>query len=305
MKPLFIALPGNEELTSRLSTRLAAELGSLETRRFPDGETYVRLLAEVQGRSVVLVCTLDKPDEKSLRLLFAAHAARDLGAARVGLVAPYLAYMRQDKRFRSGEAITSNAYARLLSASLDWIVTIDPHLHRRSSMSEIYSVPVTDCHAAAKLSGWIRDHVSDAIVIGPDAESEQWVSAVANAAGTPFTTLEKTRHGDRDVEIKIKNLERWRDRRPVLVDDIISTGRTMEVAIKQLVALGFAAPIVLGVHGLFVDDAFPRLKAAGASQIVSTNSVPHPASEIDITDVLEGAISGLVAPSSDDEQVLD
>ena len=296
MKPLLFALPGNEELTSRLSAHLAAERGDLESRRFPDGETYVRLLAEVQGRSVVLVCTLDKPDDKSLRLLFAAHAARDLGAARIGLVAPYLAYMRQDKRFRSGEAITSNAYARLLSASLDWIVTIDPHLHRRSSMAEIYSVPVAVCHAAPKLSSWIREHVSDAIVIGPDSESEQWVSAVASAAGVPFTTLEKTRHGDRDVEIKIPDVERWRNCRPVLVDDIISSGRTMEVAIKQLVALGFAPPVVLGVHGLFADDAFQRLKEAGASQIVSTNSVPHPSSEIDISEVLESATASLAEP---------
>ena len=296
MKPLLFALPGNEELTSRLSALLAAERGDLESRRFPDGETYVRLLAEIQGRSVVLVCTLDKPDDKSLRLLFAAHAARDLGAARIGLVAPYLAYMRQDKRFRSGEAITSNAYARLLSASLDWIVTIDPHLHRRSSMSEIYSVPVAVCHAARKLSSWIREHVSDAIVIGPDSESEQWVSAVASAAGVPFTTLDKTRHGDRDVEIKIPDVERWRNRRAVLVDDIISSGRTMEVAIKQLVALGFAPPVVLGVHGLFADDAFQRLKEAGASQIVSTNSVPHPSSEIDISEVLESATASLAEP---------
>ena len=206
---------------------------------------------------------------------------------------PYLAYMRQDKRFQSGEAITSNAYARLLSASLDWIVTIDPHLHRRSSMSEIYSVPVSICHAAPKLSIWIREHVTDAIVIGPDSESEQWVSAVAGEAGAPFATLQKTRHGDRDVEIEIPNLERWRGRKPVLVDDIISSGRTMEVAIKQLVALGFAPPVVLGVHGLFADDAYERLEAAGATQIVSTNSVPHPSSEIDISDVMVSAIVSL------------
>ena len=296
MKPLLFALPGNEELTARLAARLAADLGSLETRRFPDGETYVRLLTEVRARSVVLVCTLDSPDDKTLRLLFAAHAARDLGAARVGLVAPYLAYMRQDKRFRSGEAITSNAYARLLSASVDWIVTIDPHLHRRSSMSEIYSIPVAVCHAASKFSDWIREHVTDAIVIGPDSESEQWVSAVADAAGAPFTTLEKARLGDRDVEIKIQNVERWRDRRPVLVDDIISSGRTMEVAIRQLVALGFAPPVVLGVHGLFADDAFARLRAAGVAQVVSTNSVPHQSSEIDISDVLASAIASLAEP---------
>ena len=71
MKPLLFALPGNEDLTARFATHLAAEIGTLETRRFPDGETYVRLLDDVQRRSVVLVCTLDRPDEKTMRLLFA------------------------------------------------------------------------------------------------------------------------------------------------------------------------------------------------------------------------------------------
>ncbi len=295
MKPLFFALPGNEDLTSRLCAHLVGDLGSLEARRFPDCESYVRLLADVRGRSVVFVCTLDRPDEKTLRLLFATHAARDLGAARIGLVAPYLGYMRQDKRFRPGEAITSNAYGTLLSSTVDWIVTVDPHLHRRASMSEVYSIPVAVCHAAPPLSVWIRAQLPNALVVGPDLESEQWVSAVAADAGVPFVVLEKTRRGDRDVEIKFPNLQRWHGRTPVLVDDIISSGRTMEEAIRQLVALGFAAPVVLGVHGVFADDAFERLRAAGATRIVSTNSVPHPSSQIDISDVIESAIANLAA----------
>lgn len=296
MKPLFFPLPGNEDLTSRLSFQVVGDLGALETRRFPDGETYVRLLADVDGRSVVLVCTLDRPDEKTLRLLFAAQAARDLGAARIGLVAPYLGYMRQDKRFRPGEAITSSAYGKLLSSAVDWIVTVDPHLHRRASMSEVYSIPVAVCHAAPKLSAWIREQLPNALVVGPDVESEQWVRAVAVDAGVPFVVLEKTRRGDRDVEIRFPDLEQWRGRTPVLVDDIISSGRTMEVAIRQLVALGFAAPVVLGVHGVFADDAFERLEAAGATRIVSTNSVPHTSSAIDLSDVMTRAIAALLEP---------
>ncbi|WP_163434697.1 ribose-phosphate pyrophosphokinase-like domain-containing protein, partial [Escherichia coli] len=71
-----------------------AALGRLESRRFPDGETYVRLACNVSGRDVAIVCTLAQPDEQFLRLVFAARAARDLGAATVTLVAPYLAYMR-------------------------------------------------------------------------------------------------------------------------------------------------------------------------------------------------------------------
>lgn len=294
MKPLLFAMPGNENFTGRLVAALGAELGSLETRRFPDGETYARLASDVEGRSVVLVCTLDRPNDKTLPLLFTAHAARDLGASRVGLVAPYLGYMRQDKRFRPGEAITSAAFSRLLSSSVDWIVTVDPHLHRRTSMSEIYSIPVGVCHAAPKLSAWIREHVPNALVVGPDVESEQWVSAVAADASVPYVTLEKTRRGDRDVEIKFPDLKRWRSKTPVLVDDIISSGRTMEVALSHLSELGFAVSVCLGVHGLFADDAFERLVAAGASSIVCTNTVPHRSSAMDVSDIVAKAMSSLL-----------
>ncbi|MEQ1613778.1 MAG: ribose-phosphate pyrophosphokinase [Hyphomicrobiaceae bacterium] len=291
MPPLLFALPGNEAFTAQLSTHLAGDIGTLATRRFPDGETYVRLEADVTSRSVVLVCSLDRPDDKTLRLLFAANAARDLGAARIGLVAPYLGYMRQDKRFQTGEAITSNSYGRLLSGAVDWMVTVDPHLHRRNSMAEVYSIPVSVCHAAPMLSAWIKEYVQkNALVVGPDIESEQWVNAVAAAAGAPFITLEKTRRGDRDIELKFPVIDAWRGRTPILVDDIISSGRTMEAAVRELIRLGFSSPVVLGVHGLFADDAFQRLKTAGADRIVSTNTVRHETGELDVSDMVANAM---------------
>ena len=110
----------------------------------------------------------------------------------------------------------------------------------------------------------------------------------------PWLTLEKTRHGDRDVEIKFRDLERWRGQTPVLVDDIISSGRTMEVTLRHLSDLGFPASVCLGVHGLFAEDAFERLVAAGASCIVSTNTIPHKSSAMDVSDIVAKAMSPLL-----------
>src|SRR5688572_9594034 len=98
-RALLIPLPGNGDLAARIATCLNAELGALETRNFPDGETYLRFCSDCRGRQIVLVCTLDRADPKFLPLVFAATTARQLGAAGIGLVVPYLAYMRQDKRF--------------------------------------------------------------------------------------------------------------------------------------------------------------------------------------------------------------
>ncbi len=296
MRPLVLPLPGNEELAADLATRLGAEAGALQVRRFPDGETYVRLLTEVAGREVVLVCTLDRPDDRLLPLVFAAATARELGAVRVGLVCPYLGYMRQDKRFRPGEAISSAIFARLLDPWIDWLVTVDPHLHRRSSLAEIYAAPADVLHAAPEIAGWIRREVSRPLLIGPDSESEQWVSAVARDAGAPFVVLEKIRRGDRDVEVSVPEVERWRDHTPVLVDDIVSTGRTMIETIGHLKRAGLAAPVCIGVHAVLAGDAFREITAAGAGCVVTCNTIRHSSNAIDLTPLISDAVRSRLAP---------
>src|SRR5215510_2622778 len=139
--PLVITMPGNEAMTQMLARSLPADIGGIELRSFPDGETYLRFLSDLLRRMLIIVCTLDRPNEKILPLLFAAATARELGAEKVGLVAPYLAYMRQDRRFKPGEAVTSREVARLVSDHFDWLVTVDPHLHRYGSLAEFYRIP--------------------------------------------------------------------------------------------------------------------------------------------------------------------
>ena len=287
---LLTAMPGNERLATALAAKLGCDLGQVEMRLFPDGEIYLRLMTSPEGRAAAMVCTLDRPNDKLLPLLFAAATARELKASKVGLVSPYLAYMRQDRRFKPGEAVTSRLVAQLLSDAFDWLVTVDPHLHRYGSLAEIYPIPTRVIHAAPLISQWIRNNVADPLVIGPDSESEQWVAAVAEDADAPYSVLEKIRLGDRSVEIKLGDLDRWRGRTPVLVDDIISTGRTMLEAIRLLTVRGWTAPVCIAVHGLFADQADVLLAQAGA-RVVTSNSVPHPTNSIDLTPLLADAIN--------------
>lgn len=294
-KLLIVPLPGNESMASALAAELGADLGTIELHQFPDGETYLRYLSEVAGRSLVIVCTLARPDEKILPLIFAAATARELGAQNVGLVAPYLAYMRQDRRFKPGEAVTSRQIAQLLSDAFDWLATVDPHLHRYGALGDIYRVPTGVAHAAPLISQWIKQHASQPLIIGPDSESEQWVSAVAGDADAPFTVLEKVRRGDRDVQISVRSLEALEGRTPVLVDDIISSGRTMLAAVRLLADRGSRSPICIAVHGLFADRSDALLAQAGA-QVVTCNSVPHPTNAIDLASILARAVKPLIGP---------
>jgi ribose-phosphate pyrophosphokinase len=291
--PLVVALPGNEGLAESLEEILGGEMGILETRQFPDGESYLRFRSDPARRRVVLVCTLDRPHGKFLRLAFAAAAARELGAKEVGLVAPYLSYMRQDRRFAPGEAVTSSAFAGLLSSAVDWLVTVDPHLHRYKSLGEIYSIPDRVVHSAPSLAAWIRTEIARPLLLGPDAESEQWVSEVTALVGAPFQVLRKTRLGDRNVEIEVPELGAFSDRTPVLVDDIVSSARTIIETAKHLAARGMRPPVCVAVHGLFTEAVFDEL-SAHASRVVTTNSVLHPSNAIDLAPLIAAAVGEFI-----------
>jgi ribose-phosphate pyrophosphokinase len=282
---LFIPLPGNETLAAELARLASATLGSLDTRHFPDGESYVRLVDDIAGKDVDFVCTLARPDDQMLRLIFAAATARELGAKSVRLIAPYLAYMRQDKRFLDGESISSTHFAKLLSDSFDNLITIDPHLHRITDLAEIFSIPTKVAHAAPLLADWIKNNVENALVVGPDSESGQWVKAVAQRAGAEQLVLEKKRLGDNQVEISMPDLSNYERKVPVLVDDIISSGRTMIETAEALIAHGFPKPYILTVHALFSGSTYRQLNLL-ARDIVSTYSVPHETSRIGIAELL-------------------
>lgn len=286
MKKIYFALPGNEDLTEILIQKEKAENGIVEIRSFPDEETYVRIISNVKDKKVFLVCTLHQPDSKLLPLYFLAKTAKEFGAKSICLIAPYLAYMRQDKAFNTGESVTSTHFANLLSGFADSLITIDPHLHRRSSLSEIYSVPTTVSHAALHISSWIKYTIEKPILIGPDSESEQWVAEVAKNANSPYIILSKIRHGDRDVEVSIPQINQYKDHVPVLVDDIISTGRTMIETIIHLKNARMKPPICIGVHAVFAKNAFQDIKNSGAKEIITCNTIPHESNRIDISDLL-------------------
>lgn len=292
-KPLLFTLNGHARVVEALCREAGMEEGSFELRHFPDGESYVRVLADVADRDTVILCGLDRPDGRFLPLWFLASALREAGARSVGLVAPYLAYMRQDKRFHEGEGVTSRYFAGLLSVQFDWLATVDPHLHRYHSLGEIYSIPSRVVHAAPLLSSHLADR-NDIFLVGPDEESEQWVSGLGEEAGVPWVTARKQRHGDRDVVISLPDLSAVHGRHAVLVDDVISSGATMERTLEALAGEAVRVSACLCVHGLFVDGADRRLLAAGAGELVSANTISHDSNDIDVGPLLAAAVVDLV-----------
>jgi ribose-phosphate pyrophosphokinase len=297
---LIVALPGAAALAAQLATRLHCAWTELALHRFPGSEALVRLDAPVHGRCVVFAGSLQQPDDKTLPLLFAADAARELGASQVGLVAPYLAYMRQDQRFRPGEAVTSRSYARLLSCSLDFLITVDPHLHRWRSLAELYPIRTQVVASAPLVARWVTRHVTNPLLVGPDQESEQWVSEVASLVGAPWTVMTKQRRGDHDVTVTLSQRGRWKGHTPVLLDDIVSTGHTLLGASEALRRAGLAAPVCVVVHALFEPDAQWRLVEGGLSRVVSCDTIAHPTNAIRTGPLLARALRDMLRAAAPD-----
>ncbi|MHA6853130.1 ribose-phosphate pyrophosphokinase [Ralstonia pseudosolanacearum] len=287
---IVFAMPGNQAVAAKLAIPLDVEIGDADMSRFPDGEFHVRLQTPVSDADVAIVCTLDRPDEKVLPLLWLAIAAREGGARRIGLVAPYLAYMRQDAIFQPGEIRTAQHFAALLTRYFDWLVTVDPHLHRIPNLSAIYGLPATAVQAAPTVAAWVQAHVGDPLLVGPDEESRQWVEHVAGFCGAPWTVLSKTRHSAWDVEVSAVESDLRVGRTPVLIDDIISTGRTMIEAAKQVRRAGLQPPWCVAVHAVFAADAYSELRAMTAD-VVTCDTITHPSNRIELTESIAAAIS--------------
>ena len=272
-------------LAQSLCDTLGVQLGDMTLRQFPDGEFYVRCLEQVKDKTCFILCHLHQPNEKALAIIFLAETLKELGAKQVHLLAPYLAYMRQDIRFHEGEGISSRYFAKLISQYVDSLITVDPHLHRYHSLDEIYSIPACALTAVEPIAQYIKAHIPNPVVIGPDGESEQWAKHVALAADCPYEVLTKERFGDRDVKVSLPHVENYQQHTPVLVDDIISTGKTMMQAAKHLTDAGLSTPTCIGVHAVFAQGAVEEMQSQGLT-LITCNSIPHSTNAIDLADLL-------------------
>jgi ribose-phosphate pyrophosphokinase len=279
-----------EDLSSASAIAAAAGFNhaAIERHRFPDGELKLRLPTKLPAR-VTLLRTLDNPNEKLVELMLVARTARTLGAHHVTLVAPYLAYMRQDIAFQPGEVVSQRVVGRFLAELFDAVITVDPHLHRVATLAE--AVPVaqaTVLSGAPLLADLIAKHYQRPLLVGPDEESAQWVAQAAARHRFEHAVCHKIRRGDRDVQIALPDTP-VTGRNVVLMDDVASSGHTLAEAARLLLTAGAASVDVAVTHALFAGDAVKLIRLAGVGQIWSTDCIVHASNAV--------SMSGLIAQS--------
>jgi ribose-phosphate pyrophosphokinase len=281
----------------RLATCCDLPLAQVTCHRFPDQELRLTLPFNKQDTlpdTLVLYRSLDRPNDKLVELLLLARHARQLGIRRLILVAPYLAYMRQDVAFNPGEIVSQKVIGNFLAELFDAVITVDPHLHRISQLSE--AIPRGDAIAlsgAPRLADLIARHHTAPLLIGPDAESAQWVKLAAARLGCDYGVCTKVRSGDKQVAITLPELD-VSARHIVLIDDVASSGHTLARAAELLLLAGAASVDVAITHALFAEDALGIINAAGVNAIWSTDCITHSSNAISMAPLLAEALQQLL-----------
>ena len=291
--PLVVSLPDYTEPAQRLADVLGYDYEVVKVHHFPDAEC--RVTVPTQPAAHIIICqSLDHPNDKLIALLLAIQTLRSIGVKRVSLVAPYLCYMRQDKAFHPGEAISQQIIGRFLTDLVDDLITVDAHLHRVETLQQ--AVPLTNAinlSAAPLLGDFLQQQHLQPLLLGPDSESQQWVQQIAAAGDFEWTVANKQRHGDVDVRITLPKID-FQDRTVVLVDDVISTGHTLAKTAGAIHKAGASTICCLVTHALFADGALELLQQNGISDIWSSDSISHHSNVIHLADIFASQLHNLL-----------
>jgi ribose-phosphate pyrophosphokinase len=283
----LFAFPDCLRFARQIARATHARVANVRVHTFPDRETLIRVDAPAPSRAVV-VSSLEDPNSKIFQVALAADALRHAGAASVELVAPYMPYMRQDTVFEPGEPVSQRVIADILGRSFDAVFTMEPHLHRIRALSDVFPTRAIAVSAAPAIAAWVKRRGAGTLVAGPDEESARWVRAIARDASAMCVVGDKRRLGDRDVRINFGKLPAAR--RAIVVDDIASSGATMAAAIRALRTRGIERVEAVVVHAIFAPGALAIIRRAGATRVVSCDTVAHPTNAIRVAGLFAAAL---------------
>ena len=293
MKPSIYTFPAYKKQGHALATALDVPCYEISIHHFPDKESLVTL-PDTKVDHIILYLSLDFPNNKLIELLLTCKTARQQGCKRLSFVAPYLSYMRQDKSFHSGEAISQQVIGQWLGELVDDIITVDPHLHRIESLDTVIpdtnNLTVTAC---PNLGEFVKSLNNNVHLLGPDEESLQWVKQVAKISGASYSVATKQRHGDTEVNIQLPEYD-YKDQHVILIDDVISTGHTVAQTAIQLYKSGAKQVDILVTHALFTDGAMETLMNANIKNIWSSDSITHKSNHISLTPLLASSIKKIL-----------
>lgn len=280
----------SETLAARVAAAAGVPLQTVEARQFPDGETLIRVAP--CGGHAILFRSLHQPTTKIFEVLLAASALRDNGARTITLVAPYLGYMRQDRAFHVGEAVSQKVMGDVIGRYVDRVAAVEPHLHRTHDLAAVFPgrAAVSISGAPAVAAAMADKLTADTVVIGPDEESAPLAQTVAAPLKLSWMVGAKVRHGDRRVDLRLPDTVDLKGRPVLVVDDIISSGTTIVAVANAAKERGAKSVRVACVHALFDDAAQASFQQAGVASVDAGDGVPHAATSFSLDGIIVAAL---------------
>jgi len=286
---ITIAGSASGKLAARVAKSLKCPLVKPEVTRFPDGESYVRIEHDLKDEHAIIIQSTYYPQNDNLIELFLLlDTAKDMGAKRVTAVVPYFGYARQDKRFKPGEAISVRTICKLVErAGADDIFTVD--IHEEEIMAN-FAIPAYNLTAMSLIGRHIeRLDLRDPVVLAPDQGALRHAKRAAAEFMADYDYLEKTRRTPTNVTVRPKRLNVSK-RDVVIVDDIISTGGTIIEAVKILKKQHARELYAACTHPVLAGNALRKIIAAGARNVMATDTIEHKTSVISVAPVIAEAI---------------
>jgi len=226
-------------------------------------------------------------DENLIELFLILKNLKSMGVKKIKAVIPYFGYGRQERRFKSGEAVSAVIIANLLEAAgADEIFCINLH---EDNIREFFQIPVHNLSAMKPIAEYIRDNLNDPVIVAPDKGALGFAKEIAEILGCEYDHLEKTRLSPEVVETKPKNLD-VKGKEAVIIDDIISTGGTIVNATKILKEHGATKVVVSCVHPVLVEDALLKLFAADIDDVIATDTLRSDVSLISVAQIVADAV---------------
>jgi ribose-phosphate pyrophosphokinase len=284
---LIIGGSASQKLAAKVAKELDDYLCPVETRKFPDGERYIRFKEKIEKEVVIIQSTGYPQDENLMELLFMLKNLKSLGAEEIKVIIPYFGYGRQEKRFKNGEAISASITADLIEyAGATELFSVNLH---ENKVTDFFNIPSKELSAMPLIANYLNKVLEDPVIIAPDKGALNHAQEISSILKCPCDYMEKTRLSPDTVETRVKNLD-VEGKNAVIIDDIISTGGTIVNASNILKEHGAKSITVSCVHPVLVEDALLKIFATGVEDVIATDTLTSQVSSISVAPLIADAL---------------
>lgn len=283
MSNLILSFSDTKDLAFSVAKKIKAKYETINLKKFPDGEVNMNIKTNPKGKTVILISSMAiSPNEKIIETILAGGILKDFKAKKIILVATYFPYFRQDTHFYKYDSFSSRYISKMFSL-FDKIITIDPHLHRIKNMKK-WGNNFAHITANELVANYIKAKFKkNFTVLGPDGESSQWDKPIAKILGKQVIVLKKHRYNSKKIKVHEEKKQKIEEN-VVLVDDIISTGKTLVGAIDLAKKRGGKNFFCVAIHGPLTKEAAELIKKK--AKLITTNTIPTKYSKIDVSQII-------------------